>query len=371
MSQRRTLLLLVPHLGGGGSERVTLLLARELSKTMYDVHLGVLSPSGHPADCLPATATVHALGAKRVREAGPAIVRLVRSLKPDVLLSTAPHLSFLILMLQPFLPSRTRIVVRQSHMPSARFRSSRWPDNSRLLYRLLYPRADRVICQTYAMAADLSQHTGVPIERINVLPNPVGTRSIHCSAAARGEVWGTHAPRLVAIGRLAHEKGFDLLLEAFSSVRDRHPDALLCILGKGPQESRLREVARRLELGNSVHWAGEVVEPAIYFAGATCYVLSSRTEGLPNALLETAAAGLPLICTPCSGGVIDLLEGTPGVWIAREFTATALALSLLDAIETLSPGQRFQHGWMQEFQLSNAVARYEDLFDSLPVGPSH
>lgn len=69
---------------------------------------------------------------------------------------------------------------------------------------------------------------------------------------------------------------------------------------------------------------------------------------MPNALLEAAAGGLPIVATPASGGVVDLLNGRPGAWLAPETSAAALASTLIAALEELSPGQRFLRSFSPE-----------------------
>jgi glycosyltransferase involved in cell wall biosynthesis len=136
----------------------------------------------------------------------------------------------------------------------------------------------------------------------------------------------------LAVGRLSHEKGFDLLLEALVRVRRAFPKADLLIAGGGSEESELRKKARSLGLESAVCFAGHLSRPYECFPGATLFVLSSRHEGIPNALLEAAAAGLPLVALPSSGGVVDLLRDRPGAWLAAEVSADALADSLLAAL---------------------------------------
>src|SRR5208283_5540313 len=96
----------------------------------------------------PAWVTVHALDAPRVRAGTFRLLRLVRQLKPDVILSGMAHLNFLVLLLRPFFPPGTRVLVRQNGTVSASLASGELPGTTRLLYRLLYRHADRVICQT-------------------------------------------------------------------------------------------------------------------------------------------------------------------------------------------------------------------------------
>jgi glycosyltransferase involved in cell wall biosynthesis len=95
------------------------------------------------------------------------------------------------------------------------------------------------------------------------------------------------------------------------------------------------------------------------------FVLSSRHEGMPNALLEAAAGGLPIVASPASGGVTDLLRDQPGAWLATEVSARALAATLLAALQTLQPGERFAHVFIEEFRLAGALHAYESLIETV------
>jgi glycosyltransferase involved in cell wall biosynthesis len=91
---------------------------------------------------------------------------------------------------------------------------------------------------------------------------------------------------------------------------------------------------------------------------------------MPNALLEAAAAGLPIVALPASGGVVELLRNQPGVWLAPQVSAEALAASLSSALQTLRPGQRFAHAFIDDFRLDRAMRAYESLIDQTLVEES-
>lgn len=346
MNQRIRVLLLIPHLGGGGAEQVTALLARGLSAEKYDIHLGLITQAeaegeGEP---LPPWVTVHGLGAKRVRAGSLRLLGLVRRLRPGVVLSGMAHLNFLVLLLRPLFPKGTHVLVRQNATVSAALASGRLPFYTRLLYRLLYPLADRVICQSQDMADDLTSEVGIDPELLAVLPNPIDFAGIR-AGRNKPYVWNGAGPHLLAVGRLAPEKGFDLLLEALAEIRREFPRADLLIAGAGREEAALRHQCRSLGLEDAVVFAGRVNRPYRFFEGASLFVLSSRHEGMPNALLEAAAAGLPLVALPASGGVVDLLRNCAGTWLAPEISAPALARVLTAALRALAPGARFRHSF--------------------------
>jgi glycosyltransferase involved in cell wall biosynthesis len=362
-SSRPKVLLLIPHLGGGGAERVTALLAGGLSTEKYELHLGLLTQASNDGVTLPPSVQIHALGASRVRAGAFRLLRLVRRLKPDLILSGMFHLNFLVLLLRPFFPHKTSVLVRQNGTVSATSAFEGAPWMTRHLYRLLYNRADRIICQTFSMAEDLAREMGVRKSRLAVLPNPVDVEGVRNSIGLNPVDWNGSGPHLLAVGRLSREKGFDLLLRAFASVRTEFPDANLLIAGAGPEEAALKAQCHALGLDASVSFAGYVASPWAHFSGATLFVLPSRHEGMPNALLEAAAAGLPIVALPASGGLVGLVRHQPGVWLAPEISSEALADSLLTALRALRPGERFAYPFVEEFRIERALQVYESLID--------
>lgn len=332
-------------------------LARSLPPDHFTIHLGLITRANQSSETFPSHVQVHQLNAVRVLLGAVGLVRLVRIIKPDLILSGMFHLNFLVLLAKPFFFRATRILVRQNGMLSAWPRQS--PRLGRLLYRLLYPHSDGIVSQTQAMAEDLKNCVGIK-PGIHVLHNPVDAAGIRqmCRSAPK---WTGPGPHLLAMGRLSPEKGFDLLLDAFHRIRIAHPTAGLTILGEGPERNALQKRAASLGIASRVQLAGYVSEPYSWLADATLLVIPSRCEALPNVLLEGAAAGLPIVATPCSASVIQLLQDQPGTWLAPEVSSDALAHSLHTALTSLSPGARFTHSWVTPFDLPEAVGAYENL----------
>jgi glycosyltransferase involved in cell wall biosynthesis len=333
-AHRPKVLLLIPHLRGGGAEQVTRLLARGLSAEKYEVHVGLVTEPFVRSGVFPEHVQVTALGAGRVRASALKLLRLVWQVRPAVILSGMAHLNFLVLMLRPLFPSGTWVLVRQNATISLTLASAVLPVYTRALYRMLYRQADRVICQSSAMARDLTYATGTRADRIAVLPNPVDSEGIR-EGRVRAIRWAGPGPHLLAVGRLSPEKGFDLLVRAVSIVRDYFPDASLTIAGAGPEQEALQEDCVRLGLEKAVSFAGYLDSPYPLFPGADLFVLSSRYEGMPNALVEAAAAGLPIVAFPASGGVVDFLGSRPQTWIAERISAQALATCMVEALLAL------------------------------------
>jgi glycosyltransferase involved in cell wall biosynthesis len=369
MFSRPRVLLLVPHLCGGGAERVIAHLTRGLSPDKYEVHLGLITRTECKSERMPSWVKIHTLGARRVRYGALPLLRLIRRVHPHLILSSMAHLNFLVLLLRPFFPRITRVAVRQNAEISGEIQSGNAPGYTGYFYRHLYPAADRVVCQTHAMAEDLQQRSRIDASQVAVLANPVDAEAIRTiDQDAKVESSGP-GPHLLAVGRLVREKGFDLLIEALASLRIKYPSADLTIVGSGRELDNLRALRSALSLDSFVHLAGYDPHPERFFRAASLFVCSSRQEGLPNALLEAAAGGLPIAALPSSTGIVKLLAGKRGVWLGKEISAHELTAVLLDALSSIHPGQRFPHLWMEPFHMGPAILAYERMIDDMLSEP--
>jgi glycosyltransferase involved in cell wall biosynthesis len=325
-------LIVIPTLTAGGAERVVLILARHLSRAMFHVELAVLNMHGAAfQDQVPHDITLHDLQCTRVRKSIPKLLRLIYNRRPDVVLSTLGHLNFALALVAPALPVRTKLIARETSMPSATIvdpvRPDWWWHAYRSLYRRLITRFALVISQSEAMRDDLVEVFHLPEDKIKVIHNPVDLKTIDALLAGEdrssGGLAGRGGLRLVAAGRLVSVKGFDLLIRALAlCVRE---DIHVTILGTGPMEMELRALAKSVGVQSRVCFAGHQQNPYLFFAKADAFVLSSHSDAFPNAALEALACGTPVIATPASGGIAEILFGIDSCLIADEISAEALA----------------------------------------------
>ena len=152
---------------------------------------------------------------------------------------------------------------------------------SRIIARA-YRGADAVIVTSQGVAADLAGRFGLKRDKLVVIGNPVDTGAIQ---EAVRETPSIALPDrfIVAVGRLARQKGFDLLLRAFAALDDR--DLHLVVLGKGPEESALRSLAVSLGVGGRFHLPGFLANPWPVVARAKSFCLSSRWEGFGHVVV--------------------------------------------------------------------------------------
>jgi glycosyltransferase involved in cell wall biosynthesis len=272
-----------------------------------DVEIAVFLREGQ-SNLFIETAGRLAIPVHTMREAGRfdlTVVRALRSLagelKPDVIQSHAVKSHFLV---------RASGLHRMA--PWVAFHHGyTWPDRRARTYNRLdrwsLRAANCVLTVSEPFRRELVRR-GVAAERIEVVHNAVDPqwgqrdKSLEASAALRARLGIGPEKRVVLIvGRLSSEKDHATLLEAMRRVQGTAPDAHLAIVGDGPERPRIEAAVRALGLAGSVTLAGQVPSAEPFYGIADLCVLSSLSEGSPNALLEAMAAGVPVVATAVGG----------------------------------------------------------------------
>jgi GalNAc-alpha-(1->4)-GalNAc-alpha-(1->3)-diNAcBac-PP-undecaprenol alpha-1,4-N-acetyl-D-galactosaminyltransferase len=187
----------------------------------------------------------------------------------------------------------------------------------RLLRKFTYRFADAVVVQTKSAAKWVREECKV---EPTVLPNPL--RSMPRPIKNSDEV-------IISIGRLDFYKGLDLLLMAFVRVHEAFPSWTLIVLGDGPERENLLRLRDKLRLPNEkVQFVGRVNKVEDWLSRAGLFVLSSRIEGFPNALLEAMGMGLAVISTDCRSGPSEIIQDG----VSGRLVATESVIELADAM---------------------------------------
>jgi glycosyltransferase involved in cell wall biosynthesis len=349
------LVFLLQDLTFGGTQRQTLELARRLNPARFQVEIWTLA-AGDGFAPLARRYGLPVINLARSKQVGPlALARLGRRLlhqPPDVLLplTVVPNIW-------------GRVLGRVARVPLIVGNCRGGGAPRRQHERCLWPLAHHIVCNSQALKSVLTKSYGVPAARLTIIPNGVDTEYFQpATALANGP------PRLLYIGRLVPDKDPDTLLQAFQLTIRAHPDAELWLVGEGPRQAALQELAFRHSLSARVRFIPPTDDLLPVLQQATFMVLSSRTEALPNVVLEAMAAGLPVVATRV-GGVPELVD--PGVtgWLVPPGDAPALAAALGQALADpearQAMGRTARQRAINDFSLEAMARRYESVLDRL------
>lgn len=359
-------LFILPSLAGGGAERVILSLLRHLDRARFEPLLALVD--GRRDDLaadLPTDVAPIDLRCRRLRHALPALVLLLRRLRPDVVLTTVGHLNLGLALLRPLLPRRTSSVARETVVQSEELRHRSAGGTWQNLYAYLYRRHDAIVCQSDDMQHDLVRNFGLPQELMIRIPNPVDVPRVRALAQPILRQPG-HVLQLVAAGRLVPQKGFDLLIGAIAALGDDRVH--LMVLGEGPLRETLAAQIRELGLHARVQLAGYQRNPFPWIAGADAFVLSSRYEGFPNVVLEALACGTPVLALPAPGGVREILDRMSGCVVADGMTQQALVDMLRRWLA--QPPVRMPVDVVDSYRMETVLAQYQRLFERVAASRS-
>ena len=332
LTTRLRTLFVLADLEPGGAQRVVLAVIRHLNREAFEPHLAIIDKTGPMGHDIPGDVPIHSLKAGRVRYALSGLLSLCRSLRPDTVFSTLPHLNLCLIAGKVFFPSHTSLIVREANTPSLRLQHTGHPRLYRFLYQTLYPHADCILCNAVYVKKDLERTFAFRPRKINVIPNPVDVERISQAKLDGPRRYLAEGRNLVAVGRLDHQKGFDLLLKAFHHTLQKVPDLHLTIVGDGPDKSLLRGIADELNIASAVAFEGYQENPYPFMAQADLLVSSSRWEGLPNVVLEALACGTPVVAFDCPGGTGEIIRDKENGWLVPAEDCVALGEKIADVM---------------------------------------
>lgn len=383
-TSRKRVLLVLPDLRGGGAERTSLNVRRALEGGPLDVEIVLMDARGeylespeHRDWMLPPGAWLRAIARRcppdspqRALLQVPQMIRLLWAERPDVVMTSMADISIPMRVALALLPRRLRPfwIVRDGNNAKVVLEEA-YPQPAllRVVERLFvwaYRSADVVLTPSRGVGECLERDYGIAPERIQVIGNPIDIERVR--ANAKQEPTLALPPRyVVAVGRLAEQKGIDLLIRALARLDDRDVSLVLC--GVGPKRGELEALARELGLGGRVVFAGFQANPWSIMARAEAFCLPSRWEGFGHVVVEALACGTPVVIADCDFGPGEIVRDGIEGWVVppEDDAAFAAALAALLA-DPVRARERARAGELraEAFDIAPISAAYERLFAS-------
>ncbi len=283
--------------------------------------------------------------------------REIQLSEPDVVVSFIDSMNVLTLLASTGLS--VPVVVSERNDPRQQHLGRIWAASR----RSLYPKASAMVVQTDRVGCWAQRF--IRKESIFTIPNPV-MPPLH---EPGDTVYPSHSVHTaVAMGRLHPQKGFDLLIRAFAQCVAKHPDWSLIILGEGAERENLKALACELGISTRVSMPGRIKEPGKLLRHMDLFIMSSRYEGFPNALLEAMAYGLPVVSFDCPSGPREIVrDGVDGILVknadVRALAATMERL-MVDEAERKRLGSRAVKV-TERFGLEKVMRTWEDVLDQI------
>jgi glycosyltransferase involved in cell wall biosynthesis len=298
--------LYLPYLSGGGSEVVTLNLARGLADT--SIHpIIILEQSGGVLDTeMPDNVDQVCLHSNSKLNTAYRIAKYSIEKNVKVLHTSLYRAAPVVALSSLFSKGQLRTVVEVENPLDIVYRKENLLKrlSRRYLLFTVFSIIDKLLAVSEDVASGLSEFTNISEDYIDVVGNPIDIESI---TSMRKKKNNRHSsPIIMSMGRFSEQKNFETLVKSLSIIAD-DTNAELLILGRGNKKNDIHSLVEELQLSDRVSLPGFVKDPYKYLAHADVFVLPSRYEGFGNVLVEAMAMGVPVIATDCVGGPSEIL----------------------------------------------------------------
>ncbi|MDG0866432.1 glycosyltransferase [Candidatus Lucifugimonas marina] len=271
----------------------------------------------------------------------PGLIAFMRRERPDAIIAFQSG----VVAIAAIKLTRTRgkVIVREASSPSTAlaekglFARTAVKTAKRIAYRM----ADAIVANSTESADDLAEVLGVPKEKVKTIYNPAYSDSLTVNSKSQiSHPWfqDDALPIVITVSRFSPEKGLDVLIAAAAKA-SQQVNFRLVILGDGGERPALEDLVSELGIEGMIDMPGYQSNPYPFIAKSDLFVLPSRREGLPNALIEALALGVPAVSTRCKSGPREiLLEGDGGYLVDVddvEAMASAIVTSLTDRTTAL------------------------------------
>lgn len=364
------ILCLACSLDAGGAERVLTNLCNAWSARGDDVTLiPTFSQGGRPfydiAESVEVIYLADVVGAKKKNPATYArrviaLRRLITDRAPDVIISFMYNVNVAAILTTAFL--RIPLIICERSDPGSRSPYGFWEICAKLTYRF----ADMFTVQTASLAEKVPRlYPG--LAKVRVVPNPLSNDFLIPVHRAEGR-----RMRLVSVGRLVPEKQVERMIRAFSDLSSKFDNWDLHIFGDGPERPMLESEIARTGLQHRVFLRGRTKTPWQVMSQADAFMMTSRHEGFPNALLEAMATGLPCAVFDCPSGPREITRnGEDALLIPLNDHAglvSALARLMGDRQLRESLGKQARNSVCSRFSTQEVVRQWDLLFRELGAG---
>lgn len=367
----KRILLFRPTMGEGGADRVTIKLLQHLDRSTFQPSLVLVKKDGVLLDQVPEDVPVIDLGVSRLRFSWLKLALILHREKPDIFLSTSSGGNLVAALAHAIVPNAHRSLILSERNTFTEVRRERRPHWLPVVpvTKHLYKRASRIIAVSEGVAKDLREALSLPEGLVTAIHNPVVDEELYELADQPiDHPWlREDVPVLLAVGRLVPQKDYPSLLRAFSAIRRERPLRLI-VLGEGEERKRIERYAQQLGIRHDVDFPGFVENPFPFMRRCTVYVLASRFEGLPGALIQAMACGAPVVSTDCPSGPSEIIHSGSNGFLVPVGDWKQLAASIESLLDNPELRRSFSDAATKaaaEFGVTPMIHHYEQALLSV------
>ena len=287
MNKKKALIIL-PSYSTGGAEKVIWSYFKNFKDSKISLKLLVVNAKDNCGNFK--NKNIINLNFSRFIYAIPRILSILKNENFNVVISTFPNISAILLFLKYLNIIKTKVIVRQPNIIEKSLSGSLKLYILKIIYKFFIKFTDAAIVTSEFMKEEILKYH-LNSDKVFLIRNPISIQETRKDVVPVRI--GTDNLTLIFVGRLVYQKGIDRILHLLAISKKIE----LIVIGEGNFKNRLLKTAKHLNVENKVKFLGKILKPYALIAGSDYFILPSRYEGLPNCVLESLALGTPVIST--------------------------------------------------------------------------
>lgn len=358
-SVRKRIAIFIPTFAGGGAESAMVILAQELSRRGFLVDLILKKAQGELLAKVPSEVNIINFDVPAMRHTLTKLVRYINQKQPDTIISALELPNVVSVLARILAKSKPKIII-SIHGIISKQNPIYHKSLDKVIFKLIYPRADHIVSVSNSCAQDAVQYLNLPQSKISVIYNPVINNEFFKKSREQQKFLYQETrnfKKILSIGRLEDVKDHQSLLLAFKEIQKKYFSKLI-ILGEGSAREKISQCLDEMSLGNDVIMPGFIDNPLPIIKEADVLVNASKHESFSIVIVEALACHCPVVSTACGGPEEILANGKFG-----HLVPIGDHKAIADAIEKVFKGdlRLANPEWLDQFSIETSVQKYINL----------
>lgn len=359
----------LPSFRTGGSEKIFIELSNYLFKfETYEIVFICVNAKGKLKSLLNKKIKIIDLKCNSVSKSILSLVKIIKTIKPNLIISSMTHCNVTLLIAKIISFSKSKVIIREcasiEQIYPFKFNKPKYLI-IRLMIRILYRFADYVISNSKDLAFYLK--TKFNIKKVEVIYNGYDINEINRLSLKKPKIKFSKSYKyIIAVARISQQKGLDTLIKAFKIVNQKI-NCKLIVLGEGEvsYKKKIENLAKELNIFHKIHFLGYQYNPYKYIKRSDVFVLSSRVEGLPGALIQALVLGVNIVSTDSNYGPREVLKNGK---LGRLVPVNDEKLLAIEILELLYNPYKIPHPNkldIRRFDMEIIAKKYKTLFNQI------